>query len=116
MPTYLSIDGGTVVKGEMRFTSYSNAGVSGEIGQLIRVAGYNRNTVQMFCIRKTVLDFAGGGVQDFPLDPTKDLKLWSPSSFIPLSFYQGAGTTLLYFPTSSPVPNGTTWSIFRVLA
>lgn len=116
MPTFVSVDGGTVVRGEMRFTSYSNAGQSGEIGQLIRILGYNRTNVQMYGIRKTVLDFAGGGVMDFPLDATKDLKMWSPSTFVPLSFYQGQGSTLLYFPEKGPVPTGTQWSIFRVFA
>lgn len=113
---YQLVDGGQIIPGEMRFTSYSNAGVANETGQIVRIVNRDKDDVQLYAVRKSVLDFAGGAIQDFPLVPTKDIKIWHATTFIPLSFYQGEGSTLLYFPESIRGLGGVSWLLYRVTA
>lgn len=117
MPTYNLVDGGNVTRGQMRFTSFSENVQAGELGQLIRFPAYTFEDSQLFCVRKVVLDYVGLGViEDFPLVPTKDMVIWSPTTFVPSSFYHSGGATLLYFPMRTPVPDGAEWQVYRVFA
>lgn len=117
MPTYDLVDGGVTVKGQMRFTSFSENVQAGELGQLIRFPAYTFENSQMYAIRKSGLGYVGLGViEDFPLVGGHDVKLWSPTMFIPVSMYYPEASTLLYFPVKSSIPAGTEWQIFRVFA
>ena len=116
MPTYVPVDSGTVVKGQIRFTSYYETAQSGEIGQLLVFDNYNWDKTQLFCIRKVVLPFvAGQNINDYPLLLGSDIEVWSPTTFFPVSGYYPGGTTLLYFPERLGLPVNQPWRLLRVV-
>lgn len=115
MTTYLLNDSGFVVPGEIALTSYNEEAGVGEIGQLIVFSGRTYSEILFYGIRKVLLPAPPFTVTiEYPSVGGKDLKLWSPVVYVPVSDYVSGGTTALYFPERSPLGPNQEYRIYRV--
>lgn len=103
-----------MVAGESRFTSFVENPLQNEIGQIIRFHAFAVSAVRLYCVRKSVLPFAGGsGINDFPIVGGNEISQWNPTLFVPVARYVAGANTMLYFPDNSAIA-GANFSVYRV--
>ena len=115
MTTYVPVSNGVVKPGSYEFTAFDEVIEPGDLGQLIVFTGRPLDDVRFYGIKKVLLSSPPPAVTiEYPVVGYKDLKLWSPVTFIPSSEYAGMGRTALYFPEKSTLPSTQGFTVYRV--
>lgn len=116
MTSYVLNDQGTVVPGGYALTSFAETPIAGEVGQLIVFEGRPYTEVLFYGVRKVLMAAPPPEVTiGYPVVGGRDLKLWSPVTFVPVSDYYDGGTTALYFPERSPLGTTQVYKLYRVV-